>query len=206
MNAVLYFLFGFFTLLWGWYVGYDSGWGDGWLDKSNGYTNPSRHWWGGKTQEKPRPPVKKNKPHTIDEDQLRYLIQCLYTWQNTVYKESGERPDLNNTANITKSCLLYRLCVDGKDPLPFPPPRSFSAPWYSLIEESYGQPYEVYFRPDNTPVVGGDVIIDQCVWKVSEIRTDDMFLDLVYIVEYPNWGKWELFRPHDEWHLQHIED
>ncbi len=64
--------------------------------------------------------------------------------------------------DLTHSGLLVRL-LSGKSPFPTPPPRSFSYPWYQLLETKQ-QPCDVY--------VGGDefneVFIDQCRWDIKE--------------------------------------
>jgi hypothetical protein len=64
-----------------------------------------------------------------------YMVQrALYIWQRVYEAEKGEKPDLNNTANLTKSCLLGRMLTTGKLPLDLPPPTADSAPWYQLVE------------------------------------------------------------------------
>lgn len=126
------------------------------------------------------------EPAPINEDQLRWLIDRLYVWLQTVSKEKGERPDLNNTANITKSCLLYRLTVEAKEPLPHPPPRAYSAPWYELIEQEIGSAYEVW--ADETER-GARVAINQDAgWRFVEQVSDDH-----WIIEYDHWGHWHLW-------------
>lgn len=128
------------------------------------------------------------EPAPINEDQLRWLIDRLYVWLRTVSKEKGERPDLNNTANITKSCLLYRLTVEAKEPLPHPPPRSYSAPWYQLIEDEIGSAYEVWDNDDERRGHVGIVINQDDGWRLVERVTDDHL-----VVEYDHWGHWHLW-------------
>lgn len=85
--------------------------------------------------------------------------------------------DLNHLKiSIYKSALFHRM-MEGKDPLPVPPPRSYSYPWYSLIEDGYGFPYEVWKEEQmfGFPAIG----IDQSIWKLEEELGDKD-----YIVRY----------------------
>jgi hypothetical protein len=80
-----------------------------------------------------------------------------------------------------KSALLHRM-LEGKEPLPVPPPKSHSYPWYELIEEGIGYPLEVW-RPKSwdacfTPYPS--IVIDQSPWKLIEELGEDE-----WIVTYP---------------------
>ena len=106
-------------------------------------------------------------------------IELLFKWLR-IREENGYTfpNDFNYfTITVRKSALLHRL-LEGKEPLPIPPPRTYSYPWYSLIENGYGYPYEVWKANDNFmnfPAVG----IDQTIWKlIKELGKDD------YIVSY----------------------
>lgn len=76
---------------------------------------------------------------TITVDQIWFLQWCLQTWMEIRRKWDtnlvllGGKPNI--PVDIHKSCLMYRLSVEGKAPLPIPPPTSLAAPWYSLIED-----------------------------------------------------------------------
>lgn len=104
---------------------------------------------------------------------------------------------------IHKSALFHRL-LQGKEPLPIPPPRSHSYPWYELIENGVGYPFEVW-KPKSwdasfTPYPS--IVIDQSPWKMLEELGEQEWL-----VTYP-YGK------HDDkgmpsfaegkWHVQTI--
>lgn len=83
--------------------------------------------------------------------------------------------DINHLMiSIRKSALFHRL-MEGKEPLPVPPPKSYSYPWYALIEDGYGYPSEVWKDKHNMfghPAVG----IDQSIWKLEEELGDDDFV------------------------------
>lgn len=89
--------------------------------------------------------------------------------------------DLNHLKiSIRKSALFHRL-MEGKEPLPIPPPRAYSYPWYNLIEDGYGYPFEVWEATDkafvNFPAVG----IDQSIWKLIEkIGENDFIVSYLY--------------------------
>ena len=66
-----------------------------------------------------------------------FICQSLITWVQTVRASGGlgYGPDwLPNRVDIAKSRLFWRI-RSGKEPLPEPPPRAFSCPWYELVEE-----------------------------------------------------------------------
>ena len=87
--------------------------------------------------------------------------------------------DLNQLkVTCMKSALLQRL-LEGKEPLPEPPPKSMSYPWYSLVEDGHGYPYEVWEA--SSDLFGAPaVVIDQHGWKLLEkLDTHD------WIVTYP---------------------
>lgn len=121
----------------------------------------------------------------ITEEQGQRLMAALTTWGTIYYQEKGEYPQWNH-ANITKSCLLGRLIYEGKEPLPVPPPRFMSAPWYSLIENgrSYFHRRFGMWRSEDRIVIGQDGD-----WSLIEERDDGSL-----VVEYPRNGRW-LVRP-----------
>lgn len=104
--------------------------------------------------------------------------------------------DLNHLiVSIRKSALFHRL-IEGKELLPVPPPRAYSYPWYSLIEDGYGHPLEVWKDEHNMfgfPAVG----IDQSIWKLEEELGDKD-----YIVRY-FYGKAnnEMGESETKWHV-----
>jgi hypothetical protein len=100
-----------------------------------------------------------------------------------------------------KSALLRRM-LDGKEPLPIPPPVAHSYPWYSLIEEGIGHPYEVWEGADWLAEMYKDyktIVIDQTVWKIIEKLDEDS-----WIVTY-SYGKEDKRKFADsKWHVYTI--
>ena len=72
-------------------------------------------------------------------------------------------------AEASHSALLARL-LSGKEPLPSPPPLSYSYPWYSLIEDGYGVCAEPFEVPETTTV-----LISGSPWQLVA-RQDDGFI------------------------------
>lgn len=66
-------------------------------------------------------------------------------------------------ADIDHSALLQRL-LSGKEPLPHPPPLSYSYPDYELVETGRGIPHEVW-EAESHP---GYLFIDQDRWIIKE--------------------------------------
>lgn len=87
--------------------------------------------------------------------------------------------DLNQfKISCRKSALLHRM-LEGKEPLPIPPPTAHSYPWYDLIENEIGHPYEVWEGDDFIAKAFGDdlvVVIDQTVWKLLEKLGEDSWI------------------------------
>jgi hypothetical protein len=108
--------------------------------------------------------------------------------------------DLNQfKIQCRKSSLLHRM-LEGKEPLSIPPPKSFSYPWYDLIELGIGHPFEVWEANDSISSALANfpaVVIDQSAWKVLEKTGEDS-----WIVTYPYGpdndrkfaeGKWHVY-------------
>ncbi len=73
-----------------------------------------------------------------------------------------------------KSALFARL-LSSKEPLPYPPPTSFSYPWYALIEKPGPHPVSsVGGAATLQSIINGDmgggckrhILLDQCVWDI----------------------------------------
>jgi len=87
-------------------------------------------------------------------------------------KIRGKPGDTQLCADIDHSALLVRL-LDGKEPLPAPPPRANSYPWYDLIESGKGEAMEVWRYP-GWP---GILCINQSgQWSVIEAHDDGSYL------------------------------
>ncbi len=69
-----------------------------------------------------------------------------------------------------QSALMQRL-LQNKQPLPYPPPLSFSQPWYDLIDESLPIPILLGGYRPNEEIDGvlfdEGIIINQTLWKIS---------------------------------------
>lgn len=78
-------------------------------------------------------------------------------------------------ADVDHSALLHRL-LEGKDPLPEPPPRSMSYPWYELIEKGEDIADIHEFPPVEDGAEGGKFLaINQAVWDIVEKQDDDHY-------------------------------
>jgi len=86
-------------------------------------------------------------------------------------KIRGKPDDAQLCADIDHSALLARL-LDGKEPLPAPPPRAFSYPWYDLIESGKGDAMEVWRHPPNADTIS---INQSGQWAVIEARDDGSY-------------------------------
>jgi hypothetical protein len=97
-----------------------------------------------------------------DHDEVNELVRLVRRWIELGYPEKGPTP-----ADADHSALLRRL-FSGREALEQAPPRSFSCPWYELLEEGESQGrVEVWFN--DTLVDGEDgVIINQAPWLLLE--------------------------------------
>ncbi|MDA8376113.1 MAG: hypothetical protein M0Z50_03365 [Planctomycetia bacterium] len=78
-----------------------------------------------------------------------------------------------------KSALFWRL-LNGKDPLPMPPPTRYSYPWYGIIEEpgphqvgsigfhAYGKPLSQQLAEIRGTDREDRLFVEQCGWKVLD--------------------------------------
>jgi len=91
--------------------------------------------------------------------------------------------DFNQLKITFRKSALFRRMMEGKEPLPLPPPRSYSYPWYSLIEDGYGYPGEVW-KPTSWDKCFTDypsIVIDQTPWKLlEELGEDDWIVTYQY--------------------------
>lgn len=126
-------------------------------------------------------------------------IDALVRWLNIRAQHGYEfsRDQYQFFADIDHSALLRRL-LEGKEPLPEPPPRSFSYPWYSVIEDGEGSPIEVWESPPKLFRDYPALIIDQFDWKILEKISDTEWIatyaygrgDKVKWAE----GKWRIYQ------------
>lgn len=108
-----------------------------------------------------------------------WSIQCLIDWLK-VREEGGYSFPANAdefAAEVDHSALLRRL-MEGKAPLPNPPPLSHSYPWYELVETGSAVPIEVW-EADDRFNAGCDykaLVINQHPWRIIEKKSNDDFL------------------------------
>lgn len=70
---------------------------------------------------------------------------------------------------------LFERLLSGKEPLPHAPPKSFNQPWYSLIEDGYGYPFDVWEAKTiltSYPSIG----IDNHLWHLTDKISDTEFI------------------------------
>jgi hypothetical protein len=102
-------------------------------------------------------------------------VACLLRWLDCVGREKGPAfvkglcQNLKRmTIDIEHSALLQRL-LQGKEPLPHPPPLACAYPWYELIESGAGTAFDVQEWPH--PEEGGTprLLINQSAqWRILE--------------------------------------
>jgi hypothetical protein len=99
-----------------------------------------------------------------------------------------------------KSALFQRM-MEGKVALPEPPPRSFSYPWYHLIENGIGYPQEVFKSEGlEKDIFGNTIIINQFAWNLLEELGEEN-----WIINY-NFGPDQEFLSKDKWNVYRQED
>lgn len=81
-------------------------------------------------------------PITINWDQSYAIWRAIDIWRKVAIEFGGEHYEYLKDSpprlvDMEKSCLLGRMTMEGKPPLPEPPPTCFSAPWYNLIEDGH---------------------------------------------------------------------
>jgi len=103
------------------------------------------------------------KQFLVDDERARHpgrtpdVREILRSWSSMMGGGAGHG----------KSALFARL-LSGKPALPYPPPTSYSYPWYEVIEEP--GPFPVSIRSqlaaDGRPGASDEIVIDQCSWKI----------------------------------------
>lgn len=129
-------------------------------------------------------------------------LKTLMFWLKVREVQTGRFPSCTDDLllQMHKSALLQRM-MEGKQPLPEPPPLSFSYPWYSLLEEGVGYPQEVFKTEGfETDLFGEVIIINQFSWNLMEEVAPDN-----WVVNY-NFGADREFVSRDKWHVYRQED
>ena len=101
------------------------------------------------------------------EDQQRKTLRAVYDWLRIREEHGNPVPTEARSffVEAEHSALLQRL-LNGQRPLPEPPPKNMSYPWYHLIEMGQGTAFEVW-EPNGQDHVGM-LCIDQCFWHVVQ--------------------------------------
>lgn len=108
-----------------------------------------------------------------------WSIQCLIDWLK-IRQEQGQTVPTNAedfAAEVDHSALLRRL-IEGKQPLPNPPPLSYSYPWYELMEKGWAIPTEVWEGNEkfNAEQQFQALVINQQPWRIVDKRGPEDFL------------------------------
>lgn len=132
--------------------------------------------------------------------ELPDAIKQLFQMWDVRMSQGMEWPSNYNQFKIDcmKSALLQRL-LRNEPLLEIPPPRSFSYPWYGIVDDGYGCPTEVWCSDGH--FLGADVVvIDQCAWKLLETLGDNE-----WILTRPNRRDCEWTNPEhfakERWHI-----
>jgi len=104
--------------------------------------------------------------------------------------------------SMIKSALLERLS-EGKEALPVPPPKSYSYPWYSLIEKGEGTSSDVWQADTwvNELYNGSTLFISQCPWKILSKINDEEWLAAYSYSFYD-----EVKYSEDTWHIYKVDN
>ncbi len=93
-----------------------------------------------------------------------YVLRCVARWLD-VRARHLRNPAIG--ADVSHSALLGRL-LEGKEPLDAPPPKSYSYPWYELVEEGKAYISECWRLDERT------LVIHQSIWNiVSELGPNE---------------------------------
>lgn len=151
----------------------------------------------------------------LTTEQADDLWRAIREWQR-IWRENNEDAPLSGPGlwDIPKSCLMGRMTLHGKDPLPHPPPTAHAAPWYQLIDE--GRVYLPLVWQDGTPMetdwyVGGPyeagkvldtpaMVICHTPWELVEVLGEND-----YRVAWPNYGTWRLHQIPQFWVIEREE-
>lgn len=127
---------------------------------------------------------------TVTEEETR-VLQCVKRWLRT-REGAGKTAAPHWTqfaADVDHSALLRRLLA-GKDPLPLPPPRNCSQPWYSLIEDGEGWALELVRQQPDRPGVPFMVAVAQDAGWVVVNQPSATTYRLRYVAHEPGGPVW----------------
>lgn len=122
----------------------------------------------------------------------RFVINSVIEWIDTVAKARGEY-NKPSTADVTHSALLMRI-LGGRKPHTVPPPRSYSYPWYELLEPgNEGKDFQceasVWLRGEDG--VETDLLINQTRWSILKVVEPNKRYRVRYAKDYPVFEVWD---------------
>lgn len=123
--------------------------------------------------------AERNFANLTDADRASYLEQGAKTDLEIRAAVKEMAGLMGNSPGHSKSALFARL-LNGKEALPFPPPRAHSYPWYSVIEE----PGWHRARLDGSAARDGEAAnsclgINQSRWEIKSLnQSAQRLLDL----------------------------
>ena len=110
----------------------------------------------------------------LSEYQMQ-ISRAILTWFKLAYGE--DKMPSNFYADLAHSALLRRL-LEGKSPLPDPPPCYRSYPWYDLIEDGHAEKVSVSITEDSININGN---ID---WKIESMSLSSQTKKPIYTVSF----------------------
>lgn len=98
------------------------------------------------------------------------FIRIFETWSKLA-KNGGKTVD-QIFVDMKHSSLLWRMIEEGKEPLPYVPPRAHGYPWYEICDGPEPHPAsEIHFIPERPLLT-----IAQHVWEVLARISEDEYL------------------------------
>lgn len=136
------------------------------------------------------------------------LVKYVIKWIETVRKSKDYSDDwLPNEIDAMKSRLFWRIRT-GKDPLPEPPPRAYSCPWYEVIEQdrphwandlhdlkSFREAFHLKQEPDKLSIC-------QCLYDIVEFDEKQRGIVKFGNYEFDIWKESRMVINSDQTHEQ----
>jgi hypothetical protein len=119
-------------------------------------------------------------PSFFDENHLTEEQRARYEWAVAEYariqEENRLRGERAASHQIGPQSALFARLLEGKTALPYPPPTSYSYPWYDIIEKpgphhvSIGGGVSVagIAHWDGGIGTDGHIVLNQCTWTILE--------------------------------------
>ena len=116
----------------------------------------------------------------------KQIAQSVVSWLTILVLEGRRYQNRLHrmSVDLDHSALLRRL-LEGKPPLPVPPPSSYGYPWYELVDNGFAEPTDVRVRSSE------ELSINQFPWRIRECRGP-----LEWLVSYDRdprvWRVWSI--------------